>query len=59
MMGPTNLKPRFTSSFDIAIDSGVAVGTWLLLRKRFTFGAPSTKLHSSFEKPGPSFMMAR
>ena len=53
VVGPTNLKPRAAKSFDIACDSAVAAGTCLTERKRFTFGSPPTKFHSSAEKPGP------
>ena len=58
MVGPTNLKPRAASSFDIARDTGVSAGTCLMLRKLLTFGLPSTKSHSSVEKPGPFSMIS-
>ena len=32
MVGPTNLKPRFDRSLEIARDSAVSAGTWPLLR---------------------------
>ena len=59
MVGPTNLKPRPASSLEICFDSGVSAGTCLVLRKLFTFGLPSTKSHSSFEKPGPFSITSR
>ena len=59
MVGPTNLKPRAASSFDILIDSGVDAGTLAVVLKWLTFGLPSTKSHRNFEKPGPSSMIFR
>ena len=56
MVGPTNLKPRAASSFDIARDSAVSAGTCLVSRNLLTFGLPSRKSHSSAEKPGPFSM---
>ena len=53
MVGPTNLKPRPASSLEIARESAVSAGTCLMVRKLLHFGVPSTKFHSSREKPGP------
>ena len=59
MLGPTNLKPRLASSFDMAREIGVSAGTWDVERKRLTFGLPSKKSHCSREKPGPFYIASR
>ncbi len=59
MVGPQNLKPRPASSFDMARETGVSFGISALARKRLTFGCPSTKPHSSLEKPGPFSITSR
>ena len=56
---PDELESAADDSFDIARESGVSAGTCLMLRKRFTFGSPSTKSHSSAEKPGPFSITSR
>ena len=53
MVGPTNLKPRCASSFDIAREIGVSAGICRTVLKRLTFGSPPTKSHNKFEKPSP------
>ena len=59
MVGPTNLKPRLASSFDICRDSGVSAGTCEVELNLLTFGLPSRKLHSSCENPGPFSIASR
>ena len=53
MVGPQNLKPRCASSLDIAREIAVSAGTCRVVLIALTFGLPSTKSHSSLEKPGP------
>ena len=53
MVGPTNVKPRAESSFDMAREIGVSAGTCDIERKVLIFGFPSTKSHNSLEKPSP------
>ena len=59
MVGPTNLKPRAPSSFEILIETGVEAGTLAVVLNWFTFGLPSTKSQRNLEKPGPSSMIFR
>ena len=59
MVGPTNLKPREPSSFEILADSGVEAGTLAVVLNVLTTGLPSTKAQSYFEKPAPSSLIFR
>ena len=59
MVGPTNLKPREDKSLETLIETGVDAGTLAVVLNVLTFGLPSTKSHSSFEKPGPFSMISR
>ena len=38
MVGPTNLKPRAPSSFEILIETGVEAGTLAVVLNWLTFG---------------------